>query len=370
MPEPPKAKPTLDFNALYLDTNVLVRSGWPSPQPKLNNFLMLAKWWGVPVFLPEPVLIEAEEHWVRGVREKVAGLKNAAKQLERLAQPIASGTKVEHLPVERLVENYRTTSRSAIEKFQIRSSPFTNLSAKDMFRAASRYVLPFELGQEGKGFQDAVILSSILQHLNSNNDLNGIFVTDDQIFAKVRLADLEGGFADARLRILDLDSAFDLLWEPYWDETVRKPYAVERENAKTAAESAIPMLKGFIASQITESMLPAGVIEKVLKILSVRDVKVTYVQTPLPDPAHPDRQVQFAVGVSAEFTAIVEKDYSLLNAFYELKGEPMKPVQEEKKLTWLGGVEVTADVVDRQFKNLSPVSLLTVEQLGSERFWR
>jgi hypothetical protein len=48
----------------------------------------------------------------------------------------------------------------------------------------------------------------------------------------------------------------------------------------------------------------------------------------------------------------------------------MTPVQEEKKLTWLGGVEVTADVVARQFKNLSPVSLLTVEQLGSERFWK
>src|ERR1700678_2405542 len=155
MPEPPKAKPTLDFNALYLDTNVLIRSGWPSPQPKLNNFLMLAGWWSVPAFLPEPVVMEAEEHWVRGVRDKIASLRNAEKQLERLAQPVASGTKVEHSPVEQLVENYRSMSRSAIEKFRIRLSPFTNLSAKDMFRIASRYVLPFELGQEGKGFQDA-----------------------------------------------------------------------------------------------------------------------------------------------------------------------------------------------------------------------
>lgn len=369
MAAPLQAKPALDFNAIYLDTNILIRSGWPSPLAKVHNLLMLAKWWRVPVFLPEPVAIEAEEHWLRGVRDKIVGLRNAAKQLERLAQPIGSGTKVEHLAIEQLVETYRSSCRSAIEKFQIGFCPFTNLSAKEMFSIASRYLLPFELGQEGKGFQDAVILSSILQHLKSN-ELTGILVTDDDVFGGVKLSDLEGGVPDARLRVVDLDAAYPLLWDPYFDETVSKPYAVERENAKAAAESAVPMLKEFIASQLSESMLMGGAIEKVLKLVSVRDVKVIYVQTPLPDPAQADRQVRLAIGVSVECVAIVEKDYSLIHAFYDWKGEPPKPIQEEKKLAWLGGVEVTADVVGRQIKNLKPISLLSLEQLGSDRFWK
>jgi hypothetical protein len=88
MPEAAQAKPDLDFSALYLDTNVLVRSQWPSASVKLQNALRLASWWGIPVFLPEPVLMEAEQHWIRAVQNKVTGLDSAANQLDRISRPI------------------------------------------------------------------------------------------------------------------------------------------------------------------------------------------------------------------------------------------------------------------------------------------
>jgi len=314
--------------------------------------------------------VEAQEHWVRGIQNKVAGLNNAANQLERIAKPVVAEARVEHLPVERLVENYQAVVRASIAKYQVQACPFTNVSAKEMFGLASRYVVPFEFEQEGKGFQDAVILSSVLQHLKSNPQLIGILVTADGVFSKAKVTNFEAGIPEARLRILDLDSTFGLVWEPYWDENVTRPYATERENAKTAAEALIPTFKEFITSHISDTMLKAGTFDKVLKVVSVDDIKVIYVQTPLPDPARADREVRMAIAVSVECTAIVEKDYSFVHSFLKWKGEPPKPVEEEEKLTWLGGVEVTADVVDRQFRNLRPTSLLSVEQLGSGKWWK
>lgn len=91
---------------------------------------------------------------------------------------------------------------------------------------------------------------------------------------------------------------------------------------------------------------------------------------PLPDPAHPDRQVRVAIAVSAECTVIVEKDYSFVYAYLKLRGEPPKRVEEVEKLTWLGGVEATAEVVDRKFTKLTPVSLLSVDERGSDKWWK
>ena len=370
MADAPQTRPQLDFNALYLDTNVLVRSQWPSPSVRLHNALSLASWWGVPVFLPRPVLMEAEEHWIRAVQNKVTGLDGAADQLERIARPINARIKSEHLPVERLVEDYHAVVETAMAEYRMHLCPFTKASAEEMFNLAVRYIHPFELEQQGKGFQDAVIFSSVLQHLKANPDLIGILVTADDVFHKTKPAEFEAEIPDARLRVCDLDRAYELLWSPYWDETVTKPYAVERENAKLAAEAAIPVLKDFITAHLSESMLKAGAFDRVLKLSAVGEVKVMYVQTPLPKPEQPNRRVRVAIAASAECTAVVEKDYSYVHAFLKMQGEPPQPVEAEEKLSWLGGVEATAEVVERKYVNLTPVSLLSLDELGSDKWWK
>lgn len=314
--------------------------------------------------------MEAEEHWIRAVQNKVIGLDNAASQLERIVKPINAQSKVEHLPIERMVEDYRAVVETAMAKYQMQLCPFTKVSAKEMFNLAVRHILPFELEQEGKGFQDAVILSSVVQHLKVHPELNGMLVTADGVVSKVKLADFDAEIPDARLRVCDLDRAYELLWSPYWDETVTKPYAVERENAQAAAKAATPALKEFITANLSESMLTVGAFEKVLKLLSVGEVKVMYVQTPLPTPEQPNRSVRIAIGVSAVCTAVAEKDYSFAYSYFKLGGESPKPVEAEEKLTWMGGVEATAEVVDRQFRNLTPVSLLSLEELGSDKWWK
>jgi hypothetical protein len=52
-------------NTLYLDTNILVAHNWPTISVELENLFRLAAWMKVSICVPEPVLREAEQHWLR-----------------------------------------------------------------------------------------------------------------------------------------------------------------------------------------------------------------------------------------------------------------------------------------------------------------
>ena len=210
-----------DFQGIYLDTNVLLRGqGWPSPSIQLNNLLRLAGLCKIDRFLPEPVLKEAEEHWLRGVKEGISTLSGAKKELQRLANPMECEIKLDHLPVETLLERYRKQVDTAIQKYQIARTPFTSRTVEEVFGFATKYLLPFTAKGEGKGFQDAAILLSILDHLNLSSTSNAIFITGDGDFGGLNLDFFNPGFDSKRLRIITLDTAFEFLSKKYYEESV------------------------------------------------------------------------------------------------------------------------------------------------------
>jgi hypothetical protein len=94
-----------DFQAIYLDTNPLLAAEWPGVSVVLGNLLYGARtWWSIPTFIPEPVLVEAEEHWFRDLQDEVSRFRSAAQQVERKAGSVPCGTRVEHTPLDELKE--------------------------------------------------------------------------------------------------------------------------------------------------------------------------------------------------------------------------------------------------------------------------
>jgi len=63
-----KAEATLEFNTLYLDTNVLIESNWPAVSVRLGSLLELAKRCNVTVVIPKPVEKGTQERWLREIR--------------------------------------------------------------------------------------------------------------------------------------------------------------------------------------------------------------------------------------------------------------------------------------------------------------
>jgi hypothetical protein len=167
------------------------------------------------------------------------------------------------------------------------------------------------------------------------------------------------------------------LFEYHFDQNVIQPWAEERKNALTAAETLEALWKEFLASNLTEPMLRAGEFGQpmtVIKLLSVDSVKVAFVDTPIPDlDAEIDRPVKILISLSAKCTAIVRKEqFNFL--FSILGGSDKNDVQApspldilEAKASWSGGIRATAEIVSHQFKNIVPESIVSEEELRSQR---
>jgi hypothetical protein len=200
---------TLDFDALYFDTNALISANWPAPTLRLENLLVLTGWMKVAVFLPEPVEREAEQHWLREVRDSAAGLTGSAENFRRMTRQVRGSVEFHTENEEALLVRYRELAVSCCQHFGILPIPITTRPLSEFFDMAIRYGMPFvsDRSKKGKGFQDAVVLASVLEHLKANPQLSGLLVTDDEVFSKVDVAKFMPSCAGVRLKVLPFELA-------------------------------------------------------------------------------------------------------------------------------------------------------------------
>lgn len=362
-------RPRLDISGLYLDTSVLVASNWPALSVKLENMFILASWMKVSVFLPEPVEKETEEHWLRDVRERMAGLAGARDQFERITRRITGTAEVKHESEQELLTKYRNLVTEVKKHFNILGCPITSRSLAEFFDLATRYVLPFEYDRKkkGKGFQDAVILSSVLEHLKADTKIAGVFVTEDDVFSKVDISEFMPACTRVNFKVLTFEEVFKVLYDSYWDEHIKKPWKEEEANAKAAVEALMAELCKFIEINLDKSILRPGSFDRLIELGGVEKVDVFHVTTPIPIPGKPDRAVRIAIAVQAHFQAVVEKDFSLARSL--LAGTPTPgPFRTSTEITWTGGVEAIAEVKDRKYTSIKFVSLIPSEQLGGKQW--
>jgi hypothetical protein len=367
-----------DYNAIYFDSNELLANGWPDPSVRLSNLLHIGRRWNLQPFIPQSVLDETEAHWWRSVEMKSSKLDSAKKDFERIARPVVIDVNVGHSNLQEMRSRYEAIRKEALDRFGIGIIPYTSRAADFFFQCATKYVMPFEKDGEGKGFQDAVILQSVLEHLHSNGGLNGVFITNDKGMQQARICEFLPDFDASRLRFTNLDDVWNPLIEYHIDQTVIQPYHEELKNALTAVKALDTLWKKFLETHLTESMLRAGGFLQtatVLKLVSVDSVNVTLVDIPaLIDPdADPDRPVRISITISAECTAIVRKEHfsyftSILGGPEGGNAQPTSPPEIlQEKASWSGGIRATANVVNRQFQDIVPESLISEEELRSQR---
>lgn len=159
------------------------------------------------------------------------------------------------------------------------------------------------------------------------------------------------------------------------DQTVIKPYYEERENALATVKAKESLLKEFLATHLSESMLRAGDFgapATALKLISVDSVNVSYVDTPIPESdAAPDRGVKIAIALSAKCTAILQKErYSfswLFGSQDKTEADSTPPEIFQGTATWTGGILAKAKVVNRQFHDIILESLVSDEELRTHK---
>lgn len=356
--------PPPDFQAIYLDTNPLLIAEWPGVSVALGNLLYGAhEWWGIPAFIPEPVLIEAEEHWIRDFQNGVCGLRNAAQQIKRKAGSVPCETNAEHTSLDVMRDRYRTMQDETMRRFEVGIIPFGTKSVEEFFGLATRYIRPFKDGGQGSGFQDAVILQSVLEHLHPDENRKGIFITQDAVLKKTSLEAFFPGFGVDRIEFIELETVRERLVRSHVESHMIAPWREEMKNALRAAEANKRVWQEFLAGALKESMLRGtsgfGTSVTVLKLISVDSITIRSVDTPIPEPGEsPDRNVTVSVEATADCTALLRRErFDFLAWFSDtprIERPPEPPEIVEGKVHWAGKIRATADVAGRQFSNFRP----------------
>lgn len=267
-------KSKVDFNAVYLDTNALIVGNWPVPSLVLENVLRFAEWLKVSVFIPEPVEREAEQHWLREVRDSATGIHSSIENFRRITRRVNGAAQVRSEDERTLVERYRQSAASSKKALGISTSPMTSRGLSEFFDLAIQYSMPFlsGSGKKGKGFQDAVILASVLEHLRENPHLSGLLVTNDSVFSQIVPAKFMPACSSVRIKVLSFSEASDLLFDGYWDLHVAQPWDEEKHNAEEAVKGMKSELRSFLLDNIDKDALQAGSSKDALKLLSIENL--------------------------------------------------------------------------------------------------
>jgi hypothetical protein len=249
--------------------------------------------------------------------------------------------------------------KQTIDRLGIRILECTQRSTAEMFAHAASYRRPFASGGQGKGFQDAVILLSILDHLNTQPEWKGVLITNDAGFDGVEYQQFLPGFDGTRLRLSKLESIFDELFRPYFDETRVKPYRQLLAQADQLARNRSDELREYAARIITPEMFRPLPGDRVLQVDSLERLDVSSVDVPFPDTEDVLSDVRITINVMGTSKVRVVTDLAALRSLFgglSLSTDP--PTKEqEKQMSWRGVIEASGPVVDGVLREIRPESM-------------
>jgi hypothetical protein len=159
---------------IYLDSEPLIAALWPRVSRELENLFIVASMNKVEVFVPKPVEAEMQARFARDLDDSIQQTKSSVAKLSKsTSRAGVTLAKALDLPsLDTVVINYEKSSDKAKTKWNVKSLPFTLRSPESLFQMAIERRGPFEW--EKKGFKDAVIVLSVIDHLLAEPSPSGL----------------------------------------------------------------------------------------------------------------------------------------------------------------------------------------------------
>ena len=191
---------------LYLDTQPLVASQWPSASADLHALVAVAKSAGVPVIIPSAVEMELEAQFIREYREKQQAVSAAVRKLDQhrrragLASVAAPATPTD----EEIRASYRVAVDTSKAFLAINSIALSSRSAAEYFQDLLFRQAPFS--PSGAGLGDAMITWSVIDDLISvGGGTTGLLVSADKDYSGVSDLAAKAGVSLTVMAIPDAD---------------------------------------------------------------------------------------------------------------------------------------------------------------------
>lgn len=172
--------------AIYLDTNMLLSLPVWSPNIEFAELRRLASIIGIGLYIPQIVVRELKQRREEGAKDAIKQLKVEAQSLSSLLRKEVSAPAIT-LDYAAARINSLVTDFIRDLNLQVVDTP-QDISMDTLVEMAVRGEAPFSpRGAEGKdkgdkGFKDALILFTVMQHMIGQGYKDGVFLTKDGHF--------------------------------------------------------------------------------------------------------------------------------------------------------------------------------------------
>jgi hypothetical protein len=295
------------FNSIYLETSTLVRIGWPRVIRNLRQLLDISRTLHRKVFLPIPVELEHEEHWLRKWDTLCQEAKTAARPLTHHLIELSTESCVPNIPDrERVLADYKRNVQTFKTTWNVEPVPFTGKSTEELFRRAIAHQLPFK--EEGAGFQDAVIYFSVIDHLLEDRSRIGALIANDDVFNRPEVAELGRSVGAQVVVHRRIEETFEALLDRVAAALRNMWHRQQRAAAKKINEQ-IDDLRKHLVENLDVSEVRIGLFRQPVGIarIEVSHVEDQDVRPPWPPLATTGSEVGLTFSVNVTLVAIEER---------------------------------------------------------------
>lgn len=246
MPSETKLK-ELPFAAIFPDTNLFLPN-WPAEPSGLADLVSAAGAFNIPVYFLETVELELEAHWIRDVRTESDKLQ---AQMAKLPEPLRTACKLEVPRLSEAISLYRKMAEATEARLGMLRAGFRETGLRELYQMAIDQEHPFVA--EGKNFQDAVIVASILEFSRQHDLFKVAFVSKNhRDFDPVKLKSWAARYGVELQYYRNLNTVYDALI-PFLDHVLQAAWHKDNASAKHVLESARPSLEAYLVSQFVKS---------------------------------------------------------------------------------------------------------------------
>jgi hypothetical protein len=346
-----KAAPSV--SRLYFDTEPLRCGNWPFLSEQLHFSLRLAMAMRVELYIPEPVLHERTEQWIREALEELSAASAKAVAAHKTVRRIGLASEFKGPSEGDLRTRYAKAEEIVLAKFGMLDTPYPSLPLEEVFRMAVARNFTFEDKKVGVvGLQDCVILLSVFDHLRSN-PAPSAFVSSDGVFSRIQ--SLSPGGVDLRLipgvtalqKFLEdaHDLAFGTEIKRWWTEETERIMAVLTMNRERVQE----FLDKTIDRSETDRLFDGKVVA-----LERPEIESFGSMRPGLEGAQ-DEPIRFSCDVKVSYTAVVEqRPFSLSLA---LLGRPEPPREQPEPVQTTQRRNVTVELAAQVTPDYSVLTL-------------
>jgi hypothetical protein len=369
----------LDY--IYFDTSALLSENWPQLSAKLISCLQLADPMGKKICLPSVVEQELEIKWLANFDGNSTQLK---KLIEKINKHLLANesVKVELPDREVALKEYRKKVQELKDLYHIVSIDRPRVDKDTLINMAINYDPPFE--ENDKGFKDAIILFSVIEHLQSIKFHSGAIISGDRVFQDDRILEVAKKQGLSLKIIASMEQLLEELKATLGD-ILEKEYRLEQEKAASALEKDREKISEFILDNLEfnigdlrswRSKL-GGEIVKIdkLELVTLKNV----ILARLVDRIKRKEEGRFPISFEAEIVlsavvfktpppeSSVQKNIKVGEAVPTPRAEAFKrlmtvqkyeaPIQTTGTLNLVVTVEATAEIINEEYNNIELISV-------------